>query len=121
MVASRRAGGKSLLNRSGFCALICGRADTAVEHLSLPQRIVTQRRFLAIGFLDIVARTAGVSIDRESSNARSKWSQSRCGYDRSRKASRLWTGGGGGEKPVGCWAFVGGQNELEMRMPRPPA
>jgi hypothetical protein len=62
MVASRRAGGKSLLNRSGFCAPICGRADTAVEHLSLPQRIVAQRRFLAIGFLDIVARAAGVSM-----------------------------------------------------------
>src|SRR5262249_59721141 len=114
MVASRRGGGKSLLNRSGFCAPICGRADTAVEHLSLPQRIVTQRRFLAIGFLDIVARTAGVSIDRESSNARSKWSQSRCGYDRSRKASRLWTGGAGGKGHLGRWDFSEGQQKVTL-------
>jgi hypothetical protein len=33
-----------------------------LEHLSVPQRTHAQRRFLAIGFLDIDIRAAGVSM-----------------------------------------------------------
>jgi hypothetical protein len=39
---------------------ICGRADTAGEDLILPQCTRGQRRFLAIGFLDIDGRAADV-------------------------------------------------------------
>jgi hypothetical protein len=38
---------------------ICGSAATGLEHLILSRRNLVQRRFLAIGFLDIDGATSG--------------------------------------------------------------